>query len=128
MTSIQGRGRRCWERTSKGLLGSSYPLKSSYDETSVNPLTEPPIAKYTEEDLQRILRTVFKAQASPSDSPREKLLKARSPDVYCGKSHIECYNFCQQYKDHFATARAKSPNRISFAAFFLRDCINFRWQ
>ena len=41
---------------------------------------------------------------------------------------MECYNFCQQCKNHFATAGAKGPNRIPFAASFLRDRINFRWQ
>ncbi len=41
---------------------------------------------------------------------------------------MECYNFCQQYEDHFATCGAIGPNRIPFAASFLRDRINFRWQ
>ena len=41
---------------------------------------------------------------------------------------MECYNFCQQCKDHFATYGATKPNRILFAASFLRDQINFRWQ
>ena len=70
---------------------------------------------------------VFEARAS-SDGAHEKPLKAKSPDVYCGKSYMECYNICQQYEDHFATAGAKGSNRISFATSFLRDHINFRWQ
>ena len=41
---------------------------------------------------------------------------------------MEYYNFYQQCEDHFAIAGAKSPNRIPFAASFLRDRINFRWQ
>ena len=41
---------------------------------------------------------------------------------------MECYNFCQQCENHFAIVGAKGPNRIPFAAFFLRDHINFRWQ
>ena len=41
---------------------------------------------------------------------------------------MECYNFCQQCEDYFATAGAKGPNRIPFAASFLRNRINFRWQ
>ena len=71
---------------------------------------------------------VLEAQASPSDGPRKKPVKAGSPDVYCDKSHMECYNFCQQCKDHFATAEAMGPNRIPFAVFFLHDRINFHWQ
>ena len=128
MTFIWSCGRLCRERISEGPLGSSPPLKSSHDEAPVNLPAKPLVAKYIEEDLQRILRTVFEARAPPSDGPCEKPLKARSPDVYCGKSHMECYNFCQQYEDHFATAGAKGLNRIPFAAFFLHDRINFRWQ
>ncbi len=41
---------------------------------------------------------------------------------------MECYNFCQQYKDYFATCGAIGPNRILFAVSFLQDHINFRWQ
>ena len=124
ITSIQGCGRSRREHASEGPLKSSPPPESSHDKALVNPpAVEPPIAKYTKKDLQRILRTVLKARALPSDGTREKPLKARSPDVYRGKSHMECYNFCQQCEDHFATARAKGPNRIPFAAFFLRDRI-----
>ena len=86
------------------------------------------VAKYTEKNLQKIFKTVLEAQALPSDGPFEKLLKARSPDVYHDKSHIECYNFCQKCEDYFATTGGKGPNRIPFAAFFLRDRINFYWQ
>ena len=126
---MQGRGRSRRKRTSKGPLGSSTPPESNYDKIPVNPPTvKPLIAKYIEEDLQKILRTVLKAQAPSSDGSCEKLLKARSLDVYCSKSHMECYNFCQQCENHFATARAKGPNRISFGVFFLHYCINFRWQ
>ena len=75
---------------------------------------KPSVAKYTEKDLQRILRTVLKAWA-PSDGAHEKLLNARLPDVYCSKSHMECYNFCQQCEDHFATAGALAPT-----VFFLQ--------
>ena len=55
-------------------------------------------------------------------------LKAKSLNVYRGRSFMECYNFCQQCEDYFATAGATGPNRIPFAASFLRDWINFRWQ
>ena len=128
MTSIRGRGRPRKKYAFEGPSKSSPPPESSHDEAPVNlPAVKPPVAKYTEEDPHKILRTVLEARA-PSDGAREKSLKARSSDVDCGKSHMECYNFCQQCEDHFATAGAKSPNRISFAVSFLRDRINFRWQ
>ena len=59
--------------------------------------------------------------------PRERSLKARLPDLYYGASHIECYWFCQQCKDHFDTARAKGLNRIPFAASFLREKALGQW-
>ncbi len=55
-------------------------------------------------------------------------LKAKTSDIYYSKSHIQYYNFYQQYEDHFATARASEPNQILFVDFFLGDQINFRWQ
>ena len=90
--------------------------------------------------MQRILKAVLEARAptpAPALAPvpvpvvskvsREKL-KARSPDVYRGKSHMDYYNFCQQCEDYFATAGATGPTQIPFAASFLRDRISFRWQ
>ena len=38
---------------------------------------------------------------------------------------MEYYNFCQQYKDYFATAETTGPNQIPFTTFFLWDQINF---
>ena len=54
------------------------------------------IPKYSENDLQRILKTVIEKRAPvPASAPtvfkvsREKL-KARFLDVYCAKSYIDC--------------------------------------
>ena len=41
---------------------------------------------------------------------------------------MDCYNFCQQCENYFATAEATGPTRIPFAASFLRDRICFRWH
>ena len=129
MTFTRRRGLPRRKHASKGPSGFSPPPESSNDKTPViAPTVEPLVAKYTEEDLQKILRTVLKARVPPSDGVCEKPLKARSPDVYCGKSYMDKYYFCQQCEDYFATAGAKGPNRIPFAASFLHDRINFRWQ
>ena len=117
MTSIRGRGCPCRERTSKDLSGFLPLPESSHGKNPVNPSVKPSVAKYTEKDLQKILKTVLEAQVPPSHGPREKPLKARLPDIYCDKSHIKCYNFCQQCEDHFATAGAKSPNRFFLQHF-----------
>ena len=41
---------------------------------------------------------------------------------------MECYNFIQQYKDHFATNGAKRPNLMPFAVIFLQESALFYWQ
>ena len=90
------------KRTSKGFLRFSSFFKSSYNKPFVDfsivnfiiSLFNPFIAKYIKENLQKILRTILEAYISLFVGPYEKLLKARSPNVYCNKSYIECYNFC----------------------------------
>ena len=98
------------------------------------------VVRSSEDDLQRIFKTVFDSKppapipapvvtAAPhSEGLRERPLKAWFPDIYWGKTHLECYNFFQQCKDHFATASATGPNRVPFAATFLKDTALFRWQ
>ena len=145
MISVQGRGRPRRERPS--VAPSVAPPDSSLPPESGDELSEQPdgppgpksraaatsVPKYSKDDLQRIFKAVLEARAPApastpivSEMPREKL-KARSPDVYRGKSHMDCYNFCQQYEDYFATVGATVANRIPFAASFLRDRISFRW-
>ena len=128
MTSIQGHGHPCKKRTSEK---SSPPPEFNYDKALVDPFvgrSTPLIAKYTKKNLQKIFKIVLKAQAPPYNGLYKKLLKARSPGIYCNKSHIESYNFYQKCEDYFATAKAKALNCILFIASFLHDHINFRWQ
>ena len=83
-----------------------------------------------DELFKQFIKTYLEAQAqaAPSQSePRERLLKARFPDPYFGKSHMDCYHFCQQCEDHFDIAQATGLNRIPFAASLLRGNISFRW-
>ena len=60
------------------------------------------IARYLEDDLQQIFRTLLDSRPpalllAPApqfyEGPCEKSLKAWFPDVYWGKTHLECYNF-----------------------------------
>ena len=98
------------------------------------------VVKYSEDDLQRIFRTVLDSRPSASilapvvaatphyEGPREPSLKARFPDIYWGRTHLECYNVFQKCKDHFATVGATGPNRVPFAATFLKNTALFWWQ
>ena len=149
MISTQGRGRLRWERLSISpfIAPSIAPLDSSLppkSEISKLPdgLLRPKfpaatsVPNYFQDDLQRILKAVLEARApalAPTlalvnfEVPQEKV-KAHSPDVYRRKSHIDCYNFCQQCKDYFATIRATGPTQILFATSFFGDRISLCWQ
>ena len=91
-----------------GPLGEKFIVNAPAAATSV--------PKYSKDDLQQIFKAVLEAQAPvpvPAPAPAPvvskvpwKKLKARSPNVYCGKFHIDCYNFCQLCEDYFATVEA----------------------
>ena len=95
------------------------------------------VVRYLADELQRILKTVldFRPPASVLalvvaatphyKGPRKRPLKAWFPDIYWDKTHLKCYKFFQKYEDHFATARATGPNRVLFAATFLKDTALF---
>ena len=133
MTSVWGRGCPCREYSSIAPPDSSPPLKSEFSKQPTGPpgpklsTTATNVAKYSKNNLQRTLRTVLEAQTpapasapapATSKKPQNKPLKARSPDIYCGKSHMDCYNFCQQCEDYFATIGATKANQILFTVFF----------
>ena len=96
--------------------------------------------RYLEDNLQRILRTVLDSRppapvpapvvdATPhSEGLCERLLKAWFSNIYWGKTHLKCYNFFQQCKDHFATTGVTGLNQVLFAATFLKDTALFQWQ
>ena len=88
----------------------------------------PAHALYTKEDLQRITKLYMGSflQENCQEGPRQIQLKVQFPDLYYGKSHIECYYFCQECKDHFDTAGATGSNHTPFATFFLYGRISFR--
>ena len=98
------------------------------------------VIRYLKDNLQRILRTVLDfrppallpapvvAAALHYEVLCKRPLKAWFLDIYWDKTHLECYNFFQQCKDHFATAGAMGPNRVSFAPIFLNDTALFQWQ
>ena len=100
MTSIQSRKRLRRKRTLKDFSRFSTFLESTnnkpfFDSSiidSIVGLFGLFIAKYIEENLQKIFKTVLKAQACHSDRFCKKQLKARLPNVYYGKFHIKYYN------------------------------------
>ena len=56
----------------------------------------PAPALYTQKDLQRITKLymdLFHLE-NRQERPQKRQLKARFPDLYYGKSYMECYHFC----------------------------------
>ena len=90
-----------------------------------------PPGRYMDENLQKATKLALKlfvkgqeyGQLQASSAPYEQPLKAWFPDLYYRNSHLDCYCFCQQCKDHFKTAGANEPNRVPFATSFLRGAM-----
>ena len=89
----------------------------------------PPLVLPPSEDLFTKFMKVFMetTQAQDQLEPRGRLVKARTPETYSRKSHMDCYHFCQQCEDYFETSGATGMNRTPFAATFLRGAISLRW-
>ena len=87
------------------LAGAQGPTKKSNtgsDETPTEAPTPPevstpPLVPPTSEDLFTKFMKVFMetTQAWEQLEPREQTLKARTPETYSRKSHMDCYHFCQ---------------------------------
>ena len=89
---------------------------------------EPILAlKYSKVDLMTILKifSETKGQEPKAEVPRKRSLKAKVPNIYFKKSHMDYYHFCQQYENHFETAGATRSNRTPFATSFFYRKINF---
>ncbi len=67
------------------------------------------------------------ASAAEAKDNTHRPLKPQNLDLYYSHLHIECYNFCQQYKNHFEIAGLLGHKRILFATGFLKDCILNQW-
>ena len=114
----------------KEALVETTPIPSTASAPSQVLVSAPIPALYTQKDLQRITKLCIDLflQGNRQEELRKDQLKARFPDLYYGKSHIECYYFCQQCKDYFDTVGTTGSNRTPFAASFLCGRISFRWH
>ena len=90
----------------------------------------PPLVPPTSGDLftkfMKVFIEIMQAQAQALAEPRERPLKARTPETYFGKSHMNCYYFCQQCEDYFETSGVTGMNHTPFATTFLRGAISLR--
>lgn len=75
------------------------PLQALSPTAAPSPVAALNRLTYTADDRQRVTKLYL-------EGPRERLLKARLPDLCYGTLHMECYHFCQQCEDHFDTTGA----------------------
>ena len=116
------------------LAGAQGPVRGSNagsDEAPTPPeASTPPLVTFTSEDLFTKFMKVFmkttQTQVQALAEPRERPLKAKTPETYWGKSHMECYHFYQQCEDYFETLGTTGMNRTPFAALFLCGSISLR--
>ena len=91
----------------------------------------PPFVPPTSDDLFtkfiKMLMETTQAQAQALAEPQECSFKSRSSETYSGKSHMDCYYFCQQCEDYFETLGARRMNCTLFATIFLRGPISLKW-
>ena len=87
--------------------------------------TPAPVA--SEELFKKFMKAYLETNQGPRQPEHKRNFKAKVPEVYYGKSHMDCYYFCQQCKDHLETVRATEFNRTPFAASFFRENISVRW-
>ena len=95
-------------------------------------LAPPPVPSSTEKRCQQLLKTyaatVKLLEQNHAPGPCEQPFKAWFSNLYYVNSHMDYYHFCQQCENHFETAGASGPNRILFAASFLRGSVVQRWH
>ena len=91
----------------------------------------PPFVSFFAKDLFTKFIKVFmettQAQTQVLAESQERPLKAIKSEIYWDKSYMECYHFCQQYKDHFKTSGVTGINCTLFKTSFLRDSMSIRW-
>ena len=79
------------------VLVETKPIPSTASTLSQVPALAPTPALYTKEDLQKITKLCIDSffQGNRQKGPQKSQLKAKFPDLYYEKSHMECYHFCQ---------------------------------
>ena len=119
LAGAQGPARRSNAKSDKAPTEAPTPPEAS----------TPPLVPPTPKNLFTKFMKVFieTTQARDQLEPQKRLLKARTPETYSGKSHMDCYHFCQQCENYFETSGATGMNHTPFAATFFRSPISLRW-
>ena len=103
---------------------SGAPTPAPANDLAASPSSD---TKLFKQFMKTYLKAQVQGQTKIDSESCKQLLKAQFLDLYYGNSHMGCYQFRQQCKDYFETAGAKKPNRILFAASFLRELVTQQW-
>ena len=112
--------------------GTPTPTLVESRAPTLAPVTAPAIAPSSDNKLFKQFMKVYLEAQMPGQTEVDlesckQPFKARFPDLYYGNLYMDCYQFCQECEDDFKTAAAKRPNRILFAALFLRGLVTQQW-
>ena len=98
----------------------SAPIPAPLPAPILAPVPAPiPAPGPTNKLFKRFMKAYLKMNQEPRQPPmgRKRTLKAKVPEVYYGKLHMDCYHFCQQCKDYFETTGATGINRTLLQLF-----------
>ena len=116
-------GAQSLARRSNTGSNKAFTKASTPPETPISPLVLPP----TKDLFTRFMKVFMETtQAQALAELQERPVKAKTPETYSGKSHMDGYHFCQQCEDYFEISGATGMNRTSFAATFLRGTVSLR--
>ena len=94
------------------------PTKAPTPPEATTPPCVPHLSKDFFTKFMKVFMETTQVQAQALAEPWERSPKAKIPEIYSRKSHINCYHFCQQCEDYFKTSGATRMNRNPFAATF----------
>ena len=123
--------------TSKEEFAGAAPTKSSSTLTFISALSR--IFNFTQGIAPSLDNKLFKhfmeanleaqvlGQIEIDLETCKQLFKTRFPDLYYNNLYIDCYQFCQPYKDNFETNGAKKLRKILFVALILQESVTQQW-
>ena len=92
-------------------------------ETPTPPLAPPPSKDLFSKFIKVFIETT---QAQALAEPQKRLLKAKTPEIYLGKFHMEYYHFYHKCEEHFETSGNTRTNRTPFVTSFLHGFISLK--
>ena len=89
----------------------------------------PPLVPSTKDFFMKFMKVFVESTQTRNQKQAEPWkwsFKARSPEIYLKKSHMDCYHFCQQCKNYFETLDATKMNCTPFPASFFYGIISLK--